>query len=858
MSLSTLKYVVLIFVFSLSLHTANAETAAVAVPVASSLSGQTIGSSVSLTSGQVGGTSAAAALPVAAAQQNSLTVQPAQPLNQAGLNSSTNAANSSIPQISNHQTDTPLSSTEKALQDDNAGTERGKPQHQQLNQLRQFGYSFFRPGNDSFAPQMDIPVGPDYIVGPGDGIILSAWGSLEGTYSLEVNRSGEIQLPRVGSLKVWGVSYSRLPVLIRSTMAKVFKDFEINVTMGKLKVIKIYVVGEVSNPGDYNISSLSTVLNALSAAGGPLKTGSLRNVAVRRGGQVVETVDLYDFFLKGDKSRDIRLQSGDTIFVPIIGATVGVSGSVKRPAIYELKGENTLKDLLELSGGLLPTGYLQRVQISRVTAHDRKTVNDFNLDPKGAELASEAVAAKIPVRDLDLIKIFPISGVMRDQVRLDGYVLRPGDYAYKPGMRISNLLLPDNTLPEYYREVGEITRLFAPDFHPEKIIFNPAKAVAGDVQHDLELKEFDTVRLFSRWEMEEMPSVKISGEIQKAATYRLFNNMTVRDLIYSAGNLKLTAYQQKAELNRTNRDGTKVSSTILNIDLSKALTGDPAHNLPLQPFDELTVHRIPYWAEETGRYVTISGEVLFPGTYPILVGERLSNIISRAGGFTVKAYPKAAKLTRASVKALQQKQMDESISRIEEQMTQQQASLVSTAASQDELNAAKAGLASMQATLSKMKSLKAEGRMVLRILPPEQLRGLPDDIELEGGDTLYIPPRPAAISVLGKVFNPANPLVRSGESVSYYLAKSGGFTADADSSEIYVVRADGSVESRQQDLWLSSLLGGGLMNKELEPGDTVVVPPRIEKTAWLRDIKDWTTIMSQLAITAGTVLLGLR
>lgn len=761
------------------------------------------------------------------------------------------------PVLSPPPVDTLLSAIEKAMSngDDVAGTESDKSQHFKTGELRQFGYNFFRQGSDFFAPLTDIPVGPDYVVGPGDTIMVSAWGSLEGTYALEVNRNGEIQLPRIGPLKVWGVSYERLPQLIRTSLAKVFKDFEVSITMGKLKVIKVYVVGEVANPGDYNLSSLSTVINALSAAGGPLKSGSLRNIVIRRGGKVVESLDLYDFFLSGDKSRDVRLQSGDTLFVPVIGPVAGIAGNVRRPAVYELRHEKNLKDLLALAGDLQPTGYLQRVQISRVEAHDRKTVNDFNLNiTEGAD--ADSIAQGIAIRDLDLVKIFPIDNTQRDQVRLEGYVLRPGDYALKPGLKISNLLLPDNILPEYYRDAAELTRLVPPDLHPEKIIFDPAKALIGDPVHDILLQEFDTVRIFSRWEMEEMPKVRVGGEVQKPGEYRLFNNMTVRDLMIMAGNPKLTAYLKSAEISRIRKTGNSVVSYPIAIDLEKVLAGDPQANIPLEPFDELTIRRIPNWTEETERYVNLKGEFVFPGLYPVYKGESLSSVIERAGGFAPKAYLVGAKFTRVSVQQDQQKRMEEILARTEQDIAKKQSELASIATSKEELEATKASLDALSRNVNHLKSAKAEGRLVIRLKPLEQFRGSNHDLELMGGDVLEVPPRPSSVNIFGQVYNTTSIIHEQGEPLDYYLEKSGGATKDADMDEAYVIRADGSVSSRQNAP--SFLFFDRFMSTELNPGDSIVVPQRLERTAWLRDIKDITTIISQIALTAGTIMLGLR
>jgi protein involved in polysaccharide export with SLBB domain len=745
--------------------------------------------------------------------------------------------------------------------DDEKAKQKGYSQPWQVKPLLQFGYKFFRPSAAGFAALTDIPVGPDYVIGPGDRIILNLWGSVEGTRELEVNRSGEIFLPRVGSIKVWGITYGRLPEVIRAALANVFKDFDLNVTMGKLRVIKVFVVGEVKAPGDYNISSLSTLINALSAAGGPLKSGTLRTIQLKRGGKVVETVDLYDFFLKGDKSRDIRLQPGDTVFVPVIGRVAAVGGNVKRPAIYELRDEKNLGDLLALAEGFLPTGYLQRVQISRVAAHEKKVVADFNIEPKGAEKSLDQIMAAIQIQDMDIVKIFPIDSILRDHVRLTGYVLRPGDYELRPGMRLSQLLPKDNLLPEYYRDAAEITRLYPPDYHPGKIFVNLAGALAGDPRHDLELKEFDEVRIFSRWELEDMPKVRVSGEVQKPGEYRLFDKMTVRDLLMAAGNLKITAYMKNAEINRFKQTGETLSSFPITVNLEEVVKGNPEANLALQPFDELTVRRIPNWSETKERYVTLQGEVLFPGVYPFYKGEQLSSVINRAGGFTEKAYLLGAKFTRKSVQEDQQKRMDEIIAKTEQDILKKQSSLASVAASKEELEATRTSLEGLLRGLEKLKTVKAEGRMVLRVTPLAEFTNSVYDLELVGGDSLQIPKTPQVVNVLGQVYNPTSVVYFPGKSVSYYLAKTGGATREAEEDEMYIVKIDGTVFSRQQasfsfrwDSDTSVWNFNNFFTARLDPGDTLVVPQKLEHIAWLREIKDIAVILGNLALAAGVVV----
>lgn len=752
-----------------------------------------------------------------------------------------------------------LSAIEQAMLDTSSIGEKPLPQEFMLKDLRQFGYNFFRPDAQGFAAQTDIPVGSDYILGAGDRIALTLWGSIEGNYELEINRSGEIVLPKVGAITVSGVPYGQLPVLLKAHLSKVFRDFQLNVTMGKLRLIKVYLVGDVQAPGDYSLSSLSTLINALSAAGGPTRNGSLRSIDIIRAGKVVETVDLYDFFLMGNKSRDIRLQSGDTVFVPRIGPVAGIGGNVRRPAIYELKGEKTLKDLLALADGINSTGYLQRVQIARVAAHDKKLVTDINLDPKNSGTVMDAQTGSILLQDMDMVKVYPIDSTLRGYARLEGYVLRPGDYALKPGMRVEELLQQENNLlPEYYTESGQVIRLYPPDFHPEVIYFNISKALAKDPVQNVELQEFDTVRIFSRWEMEEMPRVIISGEVQKPGSYRLFNNMRVRDLLTFAGNPKLTAYLKDAEITRLNRKEESISSYSIKINLSEALKGVAKDNILLEPYDEITIRRIPNWADETERYITLSGEFVFPGVYPLFKGEKLSSVIRRAGGFTDKAYLKGAKFTRVAVRTLQQKRMDEFTTRAEADLSAKLAEQASTASSAEELAAAKASLEGVQRSLQILKNAKAEGRMVIKLSQPDSFAGCTSDIEVMGGDVLDVPQSSNSVSVLGRVVNPTSFVRVGNKDVDYYLGQAGGTTGDSDASGIYVVRADGSIFSRQQYSTVASLFGQGFYSEPVEPGDVIVVPQRYDKTPVMRMVKDITTIMSQIAITAGTVILGLR
>jgi protein involved in polysaccharide export with SLBB domain len=595
------------------------------------------------------------------------------------------------------------------------------------------------------------------------------------------------------------------------------------------------------------------VLNALAAAGGPTKNGTLRSIQVKRNGKLVETVDLYAFFLRGDKSRDIRLQAGDTIFVPAIGPVAGIAGNVRNPAIYELKNEKTLRELLALAEGIKPTGYLQRVQISRIAAHEKKVVSDVSLDAGKSGKSLDELTGAIGIQDLDMVRVFPIDTTLRGYARLEGYVLRPGDYTLTPGLRVSSILGQDNLLPEYYSEAGQITRLIPPDLHPEVIFFNVAKAMAGDPAQDLELQEYDRVRIFSRPEMEELPYVRVSGDVQKPGQFRHFSTLTVRDLLRQAGNPRQTAYLKSAEITRLKKTGEAVSSYSLNISLDEAIKGNPEHNLALMPFDELYVRRIPNWSEETDRYVTLKGEFVFPGVYPVYRGERLSSVIRRAGGFSDKAFLRGAKYTRLQLKEQQQKRMDEYLARAEVDLVKKQGELASTASSKEELEATRTAMANLMKSMEILKRTKAEGRMVFRLTSQAELEHSASDIEVLGGDVLEVPSDPKVVSVMGQVYSGSSFMYTPGVEIRDYLAKAGGMTQDAEEDDIYVVKADGSVLSRQ--MASGGFLGfGGFLTERAESGDTIVVPQQYEKIAWMREIKDIAMILGQIALVGGVLI----
>jgi protein involved in polysaccharide export with SLBB domain len=731
-----------------------------------------------------------------------------------------------------------------------------------LRELRQFGYDFFKNSLQLTSAIDAMPVGANYMLGPGDVVNMTAWGAINLRQELTVDRNGELMIPKVGPVRVWGLPFDKAKDAVSEAMDRYFRNYEMSLTLGKLRSIQVYVVGEVEAPGNYPVSSLATVINALAAAGGPSRNGSLRGVKVTRGSQTVATVDLYDMLLSGDRNKDVQLQNGDTIFVPVIGPVVAVAGEVRRPAIYELNGRTTIPEILKMAGGVAASGSLGRIQVERLENNSSRIALDFV--PKAGTF--EAELANVELKDHDMVKVFPLQAATRQVVALKGNVQQAGEYQFHPGMRLMDLIPSTQALlPESYLDSVEITRMSPPEYRKELITVSLRRALAGSQADNLNMQEQDTVRVFSLWEMEERPKVAVNGSVVNPGTYDYYPGMSVRDLVTAAGSSKRSAFLDKAELSRVVIAGDKAQSTRLQLDLGKALAGDTAHNLPLQSDDVLIVRGVTDWQDATDKFVTLKGEFRFPGIYSLMKGEKLSSVIERAGGYTEKAYTRGAKFTRRAVRELQQKRLDEFAIKTEKDISQKQTALAALATSKEELESTRATLEGLTKNLERLRGMKAEGRVVMSLPKSGDIKQSDYNLTLESGDVLEIPPYPGVVSVMGQVYNPTTFVYLEGKDVDRYLQQSGGPDSEAETSEMYIIRADGSVYSRKQSSfgiqW--SQEGrywsiGSFLSLVLEEGDTLIVPQKIERVAWMREIKDWTQIIANIALTAGTVMLGLR
>ncbi len=506
---------------------------------------------------------------------------------------------------------------------------------------KRFGAEVFENGTrDSQLIPMDVPVTPDYVVGPGDGLSIDLWGGVSQRIYRVVDREGRVSLPEVGPLLVSGKSLADVQRSLQETLRSQFRQVSAEVSLSRLRTIRVYEVGDIANPGAYDISSLSTPLNALFVAGGPTQRGSLRIVKHYRGNQLVEVVDLYDLLLHGVRSDLQRLENGDSILVPPVGPQVTVDGMVRRPAIYELKDERNLASVLELAGGLLPTAALRHIEVQRLVAHQNQTMMSLDIPEvdSDAEVTKELEAFEI--HDGDRIRVFPIAPYNQDAIYLEGHVIRPGRYSYRADMRVSDLIVSyKDLLPEPANQYAEIIRLNTPDFHPSVESFNLAEALANPSQSPV-LHPMDTVRIFSRFDFENPPAVSVLGDVRGPGTYRTAGQIHVSDAVHLAGGIASDAKIEDAQVFRYLPDG---KMKIFSVNLNLALEGDPTANILLEPRDRLLIHRSADAIQPASAFV--QGDVGNAGRYPLTTNMTVADLIRVGGGLKPSADAQMADLT---------------------------------------------------------------------------------------------------------------------------------------------------------------------------------------------------------------------
>ena len=619
----------------------------------------------------------------------------------------------------------------------------------QPDKPQRFGMEVFIHGTrDKKLIPMDLPVGPDYVVGPGDGLSINLWGGVSQRLYRTVDPEGRVNLPEVGPMLVSGKSLAAVQADLQQTLRTQFRDVSADVSLGRLRTIRIYDVGDVGNPGAYDVSSLSTPLNALFAAGGPTPEGSLRILKHYRGDQLVQVVDVYDLLLHGVRTDIKRLESGDTVLVPPIGPQVTVEGMVRRPAIYELRDEKNLAIVLELAGGLLPAAALSHIEVQRILAHQKQTM--LSVDIPEADKASEVTRqlTAFEIHDGDRVRVYPIAPYNQDAVYLQGHVLRPGRYSYREDMRVTDVIASyKDLLPEPAGQYAEIIRLNAPDFRPSVESFDLSEALSNPAQAPL-LHAMDTIRVFSRYDFENPPAVSVWGDVRQPGTYRTSGQVRLSDAVHLAGGIAPDAQTEDAQVFRYLPDG---KFKIFSVNLEQALAGNPAENISMQPRDRLLVHRNPDAVQPAT--VNVQGEVAKPGRYPLTTNMQVRDLIRVGGGLTPSAETQTADLTHFEWSRAGQ-------------------------------GGNKAGSGNQAAGTGPSGGPLTAQHETIAI--SAALAGDPQaDVALHNGDVLTIRQLPgwndlgASIRVKGEVRHPGTYGIRPGERLSSVIERAGGFQSDA-------------------------------------------------------------------------------
>jgi protein involved in polysaccharide export with SLBB domain len=724
-----------------------------------------------------------------------------------------------------------------------------------VGHLRRFGSDVFLDrGSTAFAQgryslsgtamPLDVPLGPDYVLGPGDELSVNLWGGISQTLTRTIDREGRVMLPESGELQVAGLTLEKAQDAVSGALQPQFHNAHVSVTVARLRTIRIYVVGDVQRPGAYDISSLSSPLTALSAAGGPTAVGSLRLMRHLRNEKLIGEIDLYDFLLHGIRNTDERLQGGDTLLIPPAGPQVAVYGAVKRPAIYELRNEKTLTALLDDAGGLTVAAALGHITVDRIVANQRR--EEISLTSADSEdvSAAKAALAEFEVKDGDRIHVAAVLPYSEQSVYLQGHVARPGKLAFRDGLRLSDVIRTyQDLLPEPAAR-GEIVRLVAPDLHPETISFNVPDVLIGNA--NVPLQPFDTIRIFGRYE-QDAPTVQVQGEVLRPGSYPLFEGMTAAQLVSAAGGFKRDALLDTADLiSYQVTGGSDVAVERRDLKIGAAvLKQDHDADVALKPGDVLTIHQLTGW-NDIGASISIEGEVAHPGSYGFKQGEHLSDVLKRAGGFRETAYPEGAVLTRPEVATLEEKSREELVRQIE---TSSAAARLSPGVAGDhQADTLQLIQQQQEQVLARLKSQPASGRMVIRINTDiATWAGTAADIEVRSGDVLRVPKRPGFVLISGQVYNASAITFSPGKKAGWYLDHAGGSTEIANRKEIFVIRANGAVVGRRSGGWRDQ----DVLSTRLNPGDVIVVPQKIigASVIW-RNLLGTAQVVASIAIAA--------
>ena len=770
---------------------------------------------------------------------------------------------------------------QNALNQTPLGPERPTPFQQMVQatagqRLDIYGTSLFQQVPSTFAPVQNIPVGPDYILGPGDQIDVELSGQVNRQLSVWIDRNGTIFIPELGSVRVAGLPYSELNHFLNTQLGRIYRNFTVNATLGSLRTIQVFIVGQARRPGSFSISSLSTLLNALFASGGPSATGSMRDIQVKRGGQTIDHFDLYDLLLHGDKSHDIPLATGDVIFIPFAGPQVAVLGAVNHPAIYELKGETSVAQALELAGGENSAASDGDVLLERVFEHSNRSVEDVSL----------AKSQTTMMRAGDIVSVRTVVDRFRNAVTLRGNVANPGRYAWHPGMRVSDLIPNKESLitRDYWRKRNQLGQFVVQQSESSFAIpFTQAQPNAtqqrGGTQSQPAQGNPQTQNASGQASSldQQLQSQLIPGPQQNEGALQLSGNAPVtaapggnqssssssqgggnsvgaaltgnagpfrakNDVVLSAPDIDWSY----AVIER--QDAKTLTTSLIPFNLGKiVLDGDASQDVELLPGDVVTIFskadiRVP--STQQTRYVRLEGEFVAAGVYSVLPGETLRGLLQRAGGFTPDAYLYASEFTRQSTQRVEQQRLSEYADELEAQVSSTSASQQARALNASDQAAALASEAAARAAVARLRRITPIGRIVLDLKPDSEGIDSVPDIALEDGDRFVVPRVPANVNVEGQVYSANAFVFRSGQHVLDYLHKAGGPDREADRKRIFLLRADGSVVSRQY---------AKVERAPIYPGDTIVVPPVLDRRSILQRIVDISQIAGSLGLSVAAL-----
>ncbi len=703
-----------------------------------------------------------------------------------------------------------------------------------------FGQSLFDQPPSTFAPNDLLQVPSDYIIGPGDGLQVRIWGQIGGDLRVTVDRSGQIYIPQVGEISVAGIHYGDLEQHLKAEISKVFKNFNLTVNVSRLRSIQVMVLGNARYPGAYTISSLSTLVNAILASGGPAPQGSLRDIQVRRDGATITDFDFYDLLIKGDKSKDVRLQPGDVLYIPHVGPLVAIAGSVNTPAIYEMKDNSTLNDVIEVAGDLSTVADTSKITIDRFVDHQVRKTLEFPYDEQSRSSS---------VKDGDIVRVFSIVPRFEDTVTLRGNIANPGRYPWKPGMRVRDLIPNAQALltRRYWRNRAAIVNGRATEY---PLATERSNSVVNQQQSE------GTSPTGNRGESPEgMKPLNAADALhaqnqQKSTTPgNNVNPNSVRDIADEVRQYAPEINWDYAIIQRVNPQD--LTSKLIWMNPRKAiLEHDEESNLELQPGDIVTIFSqrdISVPQADRSQYVIVEGEVMRPGIYKLETGETLRSVLQRAGGLTPNAYVYGSLLTRESARLDQQRSLDELANSMEVQIRQ---SAVSAAASANPGDLPQV-LAAQEAIITNIRNTRANGRVALPVRPNDKEVGDFPNMVMEDSDRLSIPHTPSTVSVVGDVYNPGSFIFTSPNTTGSYLEIAGKGKPQSDMHHAFVLRANGVVVAANN---VNGLFTGTKFNHlRLYPGDQIVVPFKLPTGAFVRGLRDWTQISSQLALTAAAL-----